>query len=392
MTTNWPAVWVIYAAGLAAGAYMTKVAPALPPLRAELGLTLVESSFIATTFNIIGMAAGVLAGMLCDRYGQKRLGIAGLLIMAAGGILGLLSHDFSLLLLSRFAEGLGFILFAVAAPALMSAAAATARDRAKALGLWSSYMPTGGALMLFAAPLLVTAWGWRGIWGAAAAAASVCAFLIWRSVPAPQHGAIRSWHLIAESFAQRGNLVMAALFACYVAQWTSVMIWLPTFLIDEHRLATGTAALATALMVLVNAPGNLAGGWLIAHGAKRRTVIVAACAIAALCEVGMLTPALPGGVRFALVLVFSLCAGAIPACIFAGLPVHAKTPQHIATGNGIVMHGSNLGQFLGPLALAWIASHLGGWQATLWPMLGFAVTGMLLGIILGRIERNKISA
>ena len=185
---------------------------------------------------------------------------------------------------------------------------------------------------------------------------------------------------------------MAALFACYVAQWTSVMIWLPTFLIDEHRLATGAAALATALMVLVNAPGNLAGGWLLARGVKRCTLVVGACVIAALCEVGMLSPALPGGLRFALVLLFSLCAGAIPACIFAGLPVHAKTPQHIATGNGIVMHGSNLGQFFGPLALAWIASHLGGWHATLWPMLGFALLGGFLGMVLGRIERNKIAA
>jgi nitrate/nitrite transporter NarK len=185
---------------------------------------------------------------------------------------------------------------------------------------------------------------------------------------------------------------MAALFACYVGQWTSVMIWLPTFLIDEHRLAAGTAALATALMVLVNAPGNIAGGWLLAHGVRRGALVVAACAIAALCEIGMLSPALPGALRFTLVLVFSFCAGVIPASIFAGLPVHAKTPQHIATGNGIVMHGSNLGQFLGPVALAWIASHFGGWHATLWAMLAFAFTAGLLGAILGRIERHRIAA
>ena len=41
--------------------------------------------------------------------------------------------------------------------------------------------------------------------------------------------------LVAESLAQPGNLAMAALFAFYVAQWTSIMVWLPTFLVDEHR-------------------------------------------------------------------------------------------------------------------------------------------------------------
>ena len=41
--TDWVAVWVIFAAGLAAGAYMTKVPPALPAMRADLGLSLIES-------------------------------------------------------------------------------------------------------------------------------------------------------------------------------------------------------------------------------------------------------------------------------------------------------------------------------------------------------------
>jgi len=60
--TNWPAVWAIFAGGLVAGAYMTKVAPAIPGLRDELGLTLVESGLIATMFNLMGMLVGMLAG------------------------------------------------------------------------------------------------------------------------------------------------------------------------------------------------------------------------------------------------------------------------------------------------------------------------------------------
>ena len=69
--SNWPAIWAIFAGGLVAGAYITKVAPALPGLRDELGLTLVESGFIATTFNVMGMLVGMLAGVLCDRFGTS---------------------------------------------------------------------------------------------------------------------------------------------------------------------------------------------------------------------------------------------------------------------------------------------------------------------------------
>jgi MFS family permease len=74
--------------------------------------------------------------------------------------------------------------------------------------------------------------------------------------------------------------------------------------------------------------------------------------------------------------------------VFSGLPVHARTPQHIGTGNGIVMQASQVGQFLGPLALAWIATRF-GWNASLWALLAFAVGAALCGVAIGAIE-NRI--
>ena len=386
--TNWRAVWAVFAAGLAASAHITKVSPALPVLREELGLTLVESGLIATMFNVMGMTVGMLAGVLCDRLGHKRLALFGLAVMVAGGLLGAVAPGFRALLASRFLEGVGFIVFVVSTPALMTAAVASVRDRSRALGLWSSYMPTGGTIALVSAPALIAAWGWRGLWSGIAVATALAALVFWRVVAPAPYGAVSSLRLVVESLAQKGNLAMAALFAFYVAQWNPVMIWLPTFLVDEHGASTRDAALATALMVLANAPGTLAGGWLLSRGVRRATLIVSASAIGAACELAMLTDALPPALRFASVLVFSLCTGVIPASIFAGLPVHARTAQHIGTGNGIVNQASQAGQFLGPLLLAWLASHLGGWHASLWAMLAFACCGALCGLAIGAIEKR----
>ena len=386
--TNWRGIWAVFAGGLVAGAYMTKVPPALPQLRAELDLSLVESTFIVTTFNVLGMLVGIAAGMLGDRYGRKRLALAGLGFMALGGVLGALVHDFLPLLACRFLEGVGFILFAVPAPALMSTMAADARDRAKALGIWSAYMPTGGTIALLAAPLFIAAWSWRALWLALAAAAVLAAVVFARSVPESHQARVSSLRLVLESLTQPGNIAMALLFAFYVAQWTSVMVWLPTFL-AEHGASTAAASAATALMVLVNAPGNLIGGWLLSRRVPRGALVIGASAIAALCEIGMLSAAVPGSVRFALVLAFSLATGVIPASIFAGLPLHARSPQHIATGNGMVLQFSNIGQFLGPLAIAWIASRFGGWESTLWAMLAFAAASAACGAALGVIEKRR---
>jgi DHA1 family inner membrane transport protein len=386
--THWRGIWAVFCGGLVAGAYMTKVPPALPQMRAALGLSLVEATFIVTTFNVLGMLVGMMAGMFADRFGRKRLALGGLVLMSIGGLMGAAVDGFTPLLVSRFIEGVGFILFAVPAPALMSTMSADARDRAKALGLWSAYMPTGGTIALLAAPWLISLFSWRALWAVLALAAALAAAAFARAVPPTPRSQVGSLRLVTESFAQPGNLAMAVLFACYVAQWTSVMVWLPTFL-GEHGSSTATASIATALMVLANAPGNLCGGWLLSRGIPRGALVIAASVIAALCELGMLSAAVPGPLRFALVLVFSFCSGVIPASIFAGLPVHARSAQHISTGNGMVLQFSNVGQFFGPLAIAWIASRFGGWEATLAAMLAFAAGGAACGAALTSIE-NKM--
>ena len=378
----------MFAGGVACGAFMGKVPPALPELRASLGLTLVESGFIATMINLMGAVAGLLMGLLCDRYGHKRLGLAGLAVMAGGGLLGAAALDYPLLLVSRVLEGAGFILFAVTGAALINASAASPRDRNRAMGLWTAYMPGGAALAMLAAPLAMAQLGWRGYWVVLSLFALACAALVWRSVPATRPSGVGTLRLALESLAQRGSWVLAALFMFYVAQWTSVMIWLPTFVVDERGGSAATAAFLGALMVLANVPGNLAGGWLLSRGVRRGTLVVAASALSAACSVGMLGGWLPDGARFALVLVFSCGAGVIPASVLSGVAVHARSPGHIGTTNGMVMQAAQIGQLIGPILLAWFASRYGGWSATLWGMLAFAACATLCGLALLRFERR----
>jgi MFS family permease len=385
--TSWRGIWAVFAGGLVAGAYMTKVPPTLPALRVELGLSLIESTFIVTTFNVLGMLVGMIAGMLGDRFGRKRLSLTGLGLMAVGGAFGAAVDNFAPLLASRFIEGVGFIMFAVPAPALMSAMAASASDRAKALGLWSAYMPSGGTIALLLAPLLIVTWSWRALWLVFAVAAALAAVVMALTVSETPRAKVSSFRLVTESLTQPGNIAMSVLFACYVAQWTSVMVWLPTFL-TEHGASTAGAAVATALMVMVNVPGNLLGGWLLSRGVPRGRLVITAAVIIALCEIGMLPSTLPGDARFVLVLVFSFFAALMPASIFAGLPLHARSPAHIATGTGMVQQASNIGQFFGPLAIAWIASRFGGWEASLWVMLAFAAGAAACGFALGAIEQR----
>ena len=122
--------------------------------------------------------------------------------MVAGGLLGAAAPGYALLLASRFLEGVGFILFVVAAAPLLAAATQPA-DRATAFSIWSSYMPTGGTLALLLAPLALAQLRLaRPVGRARRLRRAVRASCSCGSVPPPRFGGgIGSLRLLAESLA-----------------------------------------------------------------------------------------------------------------------------------------------------------------------------------------------
>lgn len=385
-STRWAAVWTVFLAGLVSATAIGKVPPPLlPALRADLSLTLLQSGLIATMLNVMGMLVGVFAGVYSDRFGPRRFALTGLLMMAAGCVAGALATSYALLLVARFLEGAGFIMTTVSGVALM-ANVSRPRDRPRAMSLWSAYMPTGGALAMLAAPFALASIGWRGFWLALALAAVVSAILVLREVPAPPSGGgTRPLQLARESLLSPGALALCLAFSGYAAMWASVMIWLPTFAVEQRGYSHAAGGLLAAATVAINIPGNLMGGWLMARGFSRARLIITATAIQAAAACGALLDFLPDPLRFACVLAFSFFGGPLPMAVLSGVAVHARTVGHIGTTSGMVMQVSQIAQFFGPLAVAWIAG-LAGWGATLAPMLAFAVCSLAGGWMIGRIE------
>jgi MFS family permease len=366
---------------------MGKVPPALPALRAELGLELLESGFIHTMMYIIGATLGVFGGTAADRFGQKRFALIGMGLMVAGGLLGAAAGGFALLLASRFLEGIGFILLTVAAAPLI-AAAVQEKDRATAFSIWSAYMPAGGTLVMLAAPFALATLGWRSLWVGLAVYTALCGWLLAR-VPAPSFGGgVRSRRLLFDSVARPGILALCVVFMCYVGQWTSLMTWLPTFLVDERGASELAASWLTAAFVAANIPGTLLGGWLLTLGMARGAVMSLGAISMGLLSLGILADGIPDALRFACILAFSTLGGVIPGTIFSATPLHAKSPQHIGTTNGMIMQASHSSQFIVPILVAWVASRFGGWSASLNTMLVLAGLGVAAALAVGRFERR----
>jgi MFS family permease len=366
----------ILAAAIVVSLNVGKLPPALPLLRAEFSLDLVEASLLVSFFQLAGMLLGLFGGMLADRFGPRRVMRCGLLVAAAGSATGALAPSAAVLLASRAIESAGFILAVLPGPALLARNVPAARLRG-VMGAWSAYMPAGMALGLVASPFVYDAYGWRPAWWAVAAACAAMAAVLGVAVDRDAPGRVPegALGLVRDTLRSPRPWVLAAAFGCYAAQWMGVFSFLPT-LYTEADVPLALAGTLTAAGVAINVVGNLASGALLQRGVPRPVPIaVASVAMIAGAWLCFGTDA-PFWVRYVGVLTFSAFGGLIPGTLFATTASYAPSPRAVGTTTGLMQQGSTLGQFLSPPLIAAVHAASGGWHNTGW------ATGLLaLGVL-----------
>ncbi len=385
--TAWLAVGIMTFAGAMCSAHVGKLPPALPLIRTDLDFGLVAGGFVLSMFNAVGMTLAVLFGGLADRTGRMRMVGFGFACLVLGGIIGATAQSVEAMLLSRFIEGVGFVSVTVCLPYAMVAASAP-RDQGMVLGIWSIYHPTGMAMTMLAAPLMLWAFGWRGTWWFLAVVSPLVAWAVlnqMRKLDLPKPSGAPFLHLALDALRTRGFQLIALVFCAYAFQWVTLMSWLPTFLTESFASDLSFAALMTALVVLINAPGCLFGGWVIRRGGRTGPMILTGTAIMALCTLGIFLPGPPVWLRIVLALVFSFAGGLIPPALFTCVPRFAPSLRHVSAGNGMLMQGSSMGQFIGaPMVAAAVSFGGGNWVWALGPMLVFCAITAVAGHLLGR--------
>jgi len=384
--TRWTIVWLLVAAGVLAAWQIGKAPAAIPVLRAELGLSLTQASWVISIFNAIGIVTGMAFGALGDRLGHRRVVLAGLVVMAVASLIGATAAGPALLLATRFFEGLGFMAVVVPIPAIL-VRACSAADLRLAFGVWGGYMPAGVSLMVLVAPWIMARVGWRGLWLGDGLLLLAFAVLLWASLRRLARGprqasAVSALEGIRRTVVSPGPLLLAAIFGAYAGVHISVIGFLPTLLIEEQGLTLAAAGAVTALAMSMNILGNLLGGALLQRGWARWRLVGGTFVAMGLCALGIYDGGLPDGVRFALVLLLNFVGGIIPASCFAGTPVHAPSPALVGTTNGFMNQGAQLGQTLTPPLVAAVVVWQAGWRAAPWVLVPLLGLGVLLSLAL----------
>jgi len=137
----------------------TMLTPALPKIVAEYGVSIDHASLIISLYTVFGVAVIPIFGKLGDIYGKKRVILYILVFYLIAATATSLAPNFNLILVSRFVQGTGLGVFALAFSLAREQFPRNLVPRAQ--GIISAVQVAGGALGLVGGAVVTNEFGWQ---------------------------------------------------------------------------------------------------------------------------------------------------------------------------------------------------------------------------------------
>jgi Arabinose efflux permease len=218
----------------------TFIATALVSIASAVGITVGQAAVLVAALYMACIVAQPAAGKLSETFGPRRVFLAGILAVLAGGVIGGFGHDLTTLIVSRILIGIGTSTGYPSAMLLI-------RNRAESAGMTEppgnvlgGLVIAGMATAVIGLPIggfLVSAWGWQSVFliNVPLALLALCMALFW--IPEdPPYTPVKS----AREVAARIDLAGITIFCCAMA---AVLLFLQS-LPDPAWTVLGIAILA----------------------------------------------------------------------------------------------------------------------------------------------------
>ncbi len=201
----------------------TIVNVALPSIQHGLRFSQENLQWVINGYTLLFGGFLLLGGRAGDLIGRKRVFIAGLIVFSLASLLNGLSQSGEMLIAGRALQGLGAALVSPAALSVLTTTFSEGRDRARAMGVWSSIAAGGGAVGLLAGGVLTTTLSWQWIFFVNVPIGAIALVAALRFVPESTGSLAHRTFDLAGAISVTGGLVLLV-FTIVKAQsfgWTS---------------------------------------------------------------------------------------------------------------------------------------------------------------------------
>src|ERR1700704_2954977 len=170
---RWMILAVLFAARAAIGFQFQSVGSAATRLMEDLGMDYSQIGMLLGAYLLPGVVVAFPAGLLGQRFRDKTLGLAGLVLMAISGLAMSVSDGFMVALVARTLGGIGATIMALVATK-MTTDWFEKREIVLAMSILQMSWPFGAMLALPIQAYLAQLWGWP----AAMISGALCAGMV----------------------------------------------------------------------------------------------------------------------------------------------------------------------------------------------------------------------
>lgn len=358
--SRWTILLVLFGVRTSMG-YQFQAIPVLSPvLMHDLAMSVADIGILIGLYHSPGVLLALPGGALGARFGDKRLVVAGLVLMLVGGIVTVLGTTVSAQFSGRLIAGIG----GVALNVLMTKMVAdwfAGREMATAMGIYVNSWPVGIALALLTMPGIVALGGVAaGLWMVVALVlASLVALVALYRPPGEATGKpaalAKQW---PEGMALVATATAGVAWGLYNAG-LAVVFGFGTLMLTERGWPLASAGMTTSIVLWLVAVSVPLGGWLGDRSGRHSAVLLASLTAfaASLAFAGRSDAVLPAFVLLGII-------GGLPAGLIMSLPQKVLGPEQRATGMGLFFTLFYLVQFAGPWAAGRLAKATGSSSVT----------------------------
>jgi MFS family permease len=331
MDGRWLALIVLTVARVNMGFQFQSVGSVAPLLIRDLGVSYADIGFLIGVYMLPGIVLALPGGTLGQRFGDKRMVVVGLLLMAAGGAFPAIAPTYSGLVAGRTLAGIGAVLLNVMMSKMVTDWFA-GREIVLAMAVFANAFPIGIGLSLLSLGRLGESAGWLMSQEATAIAAAAGLLLVVTAYRRHANDRGPSARANSPTPLSRRETVLVSVAGVIWGVFNGalgIMVGFVPILLVAGGLAVGRVGLLVGAATWLIVASTQLGG-IIAQRWRRPSALMLIGSGVTGCALLMLPLVAP----YAPMIAVGLAMG-LPVGVIMSLPAEVLRPEHRGVGMGL---------------------------------------------------------